>query len=135
MKPKHHRLTLTLISIFCGACGLYLLLTAFQENLLFFYSPSELLEKPLAAKKVRLGGVVKPSSVYYDKTIVHFIVTDFKKERRVSFNGIPPNLFSEGKGIIAEGNLDKQGTFIASKLLAKHDETYRPPKSLKGKST
>ena len=106
----------------------YLILKSLEENVIYFQSPSEI--KVLAEtseKKIRIGGMVKKDSVFINTNEVNFIVTDFKNEIRVVYSGAVPNLFAEEKGVVAEGFLKDKNFFLATKILAKHDENYMPP--------
>ena len=110
------------------ALSIYLILKSLEENVVYFQSPSEI--KVLAEvekKKIRIGGMVKNSSVSIVAKEVKFIITDFKNEINVIYSGVVPNLFAEGKGVVAEGFLKDKNFFLASKILAKHDENYMPP--------
>ena len=110
----------------------FLVLKSLEENVVYFQSPSEIKAlSELDKKKIRVGGMVKKNSLISSKKEIKFIITDFKNEIRVSYNGAVPNLFLEGKGVIAEGKLRDKKYFIANKILAKHDENYMPPE-LKG---
>ena len=108
---------------------IYLILKSLEENVVYFFSPSEIYDKPNISfnEKIRIGGLVKEDSINKDQTSVKFIITDLKKEIIVSYSGLVPNLFSEGKGVIAEGELKDKKYFVADKILAKHDENYMPP--------
>ena len=106
----------------------FLILQSLKENVIYFQSPSEvksLIE--LDKKKIRVGGMVKEQSVFINSNEVNFIITDFKNEINVIYSGAVPNLFSEGKGVVAEGFLKDKNYFLATKILAKHDENYMPP--------
>jgi len=106
----------------------FLVLQSLKENVVFFQSPSEinsLIE--LSKKKIRVGGMVKEQSVFINSDEVNFIITDFKNEINVVYSGAVPNLFAEGKGVVAEGFLKDKNYFTATKILAKHDENYMPP--------
>ena len=106
----------------------FLVLQSLKENVIYFQSPSEvksLIE--LDKKKIRVGGMVKEQSVFINSNEVNFIITDFKNEINVIYSGAVPNLFSEGKGVVAEGFLKDKNYFLATKILAKHDENYMPP--------
>ena len=106
----------------------FLILQSLKENVVYFQSPSEikvLIE--LDKKKIRLGGMVKEQSVFITSNEVKFIITDFKNEINVIYSGVIPNLFGEGKGVVAEGFLKDKNYFLATKILAKHDENYMPP--------
>ena len=117
---------------------IFVILRSLEENVVYFFSPTEIYNKANITfdKKIRIGGLVKKNSVSKNNTSVNFIITDLKKEISVSYNGIVPNLFSEGKGVVAEGKLKDKKYFIADKILAKHDENYMPPEVSKalGKS-
>tara|TARA_Y100000590_G_scaffold348972_1_gene400271 strand:- start:35 stop:463 length:429 start_codon:yes stop_codon:yes gene_type:complete len=106
-----------------------IVLKSLEDNVVYFLSPTEIHnnEKISFKKTIRVGGLVKMNSINKKGTSVSFIITDLKKEIIVSYEGIVPNLFSEGKGVIAEGKLKDKKYFIASKILAKHDENYMPP--------
>ncbi|WP_341898606.1 cytochrome c maturation protein CcmE [Ferrovibrio terrae] len=105
-----------------------LVLSAFNENLVFFHSPSDVVEKQLPAdKRFRIGGLVEQGSVKKDGLNTDFTVTDLRNSVTVRYTGILPDLFREGQGVVANGRLDAQGRFIASEVLAKHDEQYMPP--------
>ena len=116
-----------------GMLGLFaaaaLVLTAFEENLVFFYSPSDLAEKTLPpGRPVRLGGLVEEGSIERrDGLTVHFRVTDLSQSTPVVYEGLLPDLFREGQGVVTEGTLGPDGVFVAREVLAKHDETYMPP--------
>ena len=108
---------------------IFVILRSLEENVVYFFSPTEIYNKANITfdKKIRIGGLVKKNSVSKNNTSVNFIITDLKKEISVSYNGIVPNLFSEGKGVVAEGKLKDKKYFVADKILAKHDENYMPP--------
>ena len=108
---------------------IFLILRSLEENVIYFFSPSEIYNKTNISfnKKIRVGGLVKENSVSKEGTSINFIITDLKNEILVSYNGSVPNLFSEGKGVIAEGKLNDRKYFVADKILAKHDENYMPP--------
>jgi cytochrome c-type biogenesis protein CcmE len=106
----------------------YLVLQSLKENVVYFQSPSEIKSLiELNKKKIRLGGMVKEQSVFINSDEVNFIITDFKSEINVVYSGAVPNLFAEGKGVVAEGFLKDKNYFTATKILAKHDENYMPP--------
>ena len=105
-----------------------LVLKSLEENVIYFKSPSDVkLLEELENKKIRIGGMVKKNSIEISSDTVNFIISDFKNEINVSYKGVVPNLFSEGKGVVAEGYLKDRNFFEASKILAKHDENYMPP--------
>ena len=106
----------------------YLFLKSFEENVVYFLSPSEIKVLPeVSKKKIRVGGMVKDQSININSEIINFIITDFKNDINVTFSGSVPNLFSEGKGVVAEGYLKDRNYLKATKILAKHDENYMPP--------
>ena len=106
----------------------FLVLQSLKENVVYFQSPSEIKSLiELNKKKIRVGGMVKEQSVFIDSDEVNFIITDFKNEINVVYSGAVPNLFAEGKGVVAEGFLKDKNYFTATKILAKHDENYMPP--------
>lgn len=127
MKAKHQRLIFILSSVIFLCVGGMLTLSAFRENLIFFYSPSDIDAKPITPGAViRLGGLVENGSLEKGKDgQVHFALTDGHKTITVAYKGMLPNLFREGQGVIAEGTLE-DGQFKARTILAKHDETYMP---------
>ncbi|MDB3949082.1 cytochrome c maturation protein CcmE [Candidatus Pelagibacter sp.] len=106
----------------------FLILQSLRENVVYFQSPSEIKSLiELNKKKIRVGGMVKEQSVFIKSNEVNFIITDFKNEINVVYSGAVPNLFAEGKGVVAEGFLKDKNYFSATKILAKHDENYMPP--------
>ena len=106
----------------------FLVLQSLKENVVYFQSPSEIKSLiELNKKKIRVGGMVKEQSVSINSDEVNFIITDFKNEINVVYSGAVPNLFAEGKGVVAEGFLKDKNYFTATKILAKHDENYMPP--------
>ena len=106
----------------------FLVLQSLKENVVYFKSPSEIKSLiELNKKKIRVGGMVKKKSVFLNSNEVNFIITDFKNEINVVYSGAVPNLFAEGKGVVAEGFLKDKNYFTATKILAKHDENYMPP--------
>ena len=106
----------------------FLILKSLEENVVFFKSPSEIkILAEIQNKKIRVGGMVKKDSVSVVSKEMKFIITDFKSEISVTYSGVIPNLFEEGKGVVAEGYLKDKNFFFATKILAKHDENYMPP--------
>ena len=106
----------------------FLILQSLKENVVYFQSPSEIKSLiELDKKKIRVGGMVKEKSVFINSNEVNFIITDFKNEINVIYSGAVPNLFAEGKGVVVEGFLKDKNYFLATKILAKHDENYMPP--------
>lgn len=132
MTPKRRRLWLLLGSLATLGFAATLVLTALNDNLVFFYSPTQVAEKNLGPdRRFRLGGLVEQGSVEKDGQVVRFTVTDTNKTVKVSYRGILPDLFREGQGVIAEGSLGPDGVFTAREILAKHDENYMPPEVAK----
>jgi cytochrome c-type biogenesis protein CcmE len=118
-------LALILVSVILTV---FLVLQSLKENVVYFQSPSEIKSLiELNKKKIRVGGMVKEQSVFINSDEVNFIITDFKNEINVVYSGAVPNLFAEGKGVVAEGFLKDKNYFTATKILAKHDENYMPP--------
>jgi len=109
--------------------SVYLILKSLEENVVYFISPSEIksLSEINNNKKIRVGGMVKEDSIKMDQNTVNFVITDFKNEINVTYSGAIPNLFAEGKGVVAEGFLNDRNYLKAKKILAKHDENYMPP--------
>ena len=108
--------------------AIFLILQSLEENVVYFKSPTEIKNiNEISDKKIRVGGVVKKGSILSSSEKINFIITDFKNEINVSFIGAVPNLFAEGKGVVAEGFLKDRNFFSATKILAKHDENYMPP--------
>ena len=106
----------------------FLVLKSLEENVVYFQSPSEIKSlTELTNNKIRVGGMVKKDSISMNSNEVNFIITDFKNEINVTYSGAVPNLFEEGKGVVAEGVLKDRNFFSATKILAKHDENYMPP--------
>ena len=114
----------------------FLVLKSLEENVVYFLSPTEIKNlADLENGKIRVGGMVKDQSILINTNLITFIITDFKNEINVSYSGLVPNLFEEGKGVVVEGFLKDRSFFIADKILAKHDENYMPPevkKALEG---
>jgi cytochrome c-type biogenesis protein CcmE len=129
MKPRHKRLSLVAGLVLAVGAIVALVMNAFQSNLVFFYSPSQVAahEAP-AGRTFRIGGMVQEGTVKRDGLHVDFIVTDTAKTIPVRYEGILPDLFKEGKGVVAQGQLS-DGVFVAREVLAKHDENYMPPEA------
>ena len=127
-------ISLLLVSVILSV---FLVLKSLEENVVYFLSPTEIKNlSEINNKKIRIGGMVKNQSIIVNSDKVIFIVTDFKNEISVSYSGLVPNLFEEGKGIVAEGFLKDRSFLVADKILAKHDENYMPPEvkeALEGK--
>ena len=130
MKPKRKRLWLLVASLCVLGAAVALVLSALSDNLVFFYSPTQVAEKhPGPDRRLRIGGLVEQGSVKKDGQEVRFVVTDLKKTVPVVYRGLLPDLFREGQGVIAEGTLGADGVFTAREVLAKHDEKYMPPEA------
>jgi len=127
-------ISLLLISIILSV---FLILKSLEENVVYFLSPTEIKNlSEIENKKIRVGGMVKDQSIIINSNKIVFVITDLKNEINVSYSGSVPNLFEEKKGVVAEGFLKDRNFFVASKILAKHDENYMPPEvkeSLEGK--
>ena len=128
-KKTRTRIVLTTFLLLASIVVVFVVLKSLEENVVYFFSPTELYNKEDIPfnKKIRVGGLVKEGSITNDQTSVNFVVTDLNNEIIVSYKGSLPNLFSEGKGVVAEGKLKDRKYFIADKILAKHDENYMPP--------
>jgi cytochrome c-type biogenesis protein CcmE len=132
MKSRHKKLLVIVFGVVGLGIAVTLILNAFQSNLVFFFSPTEVAEgKAPDGRAFRIGGLVEDGSVKRqpDGLTVHFVVTDTAKTIPVVYKGILPDLFKEGKGVVAEGKLGGDGLFTASQVLAKHDENYMPPEA------
>ena len=127
-------ISLLLVSVILS---IFLVLKSLEENVIYFQSPTEIRNlSEIDNKKIRVGGMVKEHSILINPDKITFVITDFKNENNVSYYGSVPNLFEEGKGVVAEGFLKDRNFFIADKILAKHDENYMPPEvkeALEGK--
>ena len=125
------------LAIVTLALSIFLILKSLEENVVYFKSPSEIkIDAEIDKKKMRVGGMVKKNSIKIESQDVKFVITDFKNEINVVYSGVVPNLFQEGKGVVAEGYLKDRNFFLATKILAKHDENYMPPEvkeALEGK--
>ena len=128
-KKVKSRIFFLIFSLISFAVIIFFVLRSLEENVVYFFSPTEVYNKSSISlnKKIRVGGLVKKDSISKRETTINFIITDLKNEIIVSYNGQVPNLFSEGKGVIAEGKLKDKKYFVADKILAKHDENYMPP--------
>ena len=130
MNPKYRRLFITIIIVLTLGLATKLILMALEDNIVYFYTPNDLIEKFGDTKniqnKIRIGGLVLESSIKKEGEKIIFMITDRKKEVKVLFDGPLPDLFREGQGIVAEG-MFQNNNFIASEVLAKHDENYMPP--------
>ena len=132
-KKVKSRFFILMLSLISAAIVIFVVLRSLEENVVYFFSPTEIYNKTNISfnKKIRVGGLVKMNSISKNETSINFVITDLKKEIVVSYNGLVPNLFSEGKGVVAEGKLKDKKYFIADKILAKHDENYMPPEVYK----
>jgi cytochrome c-type biogenesis protein CcmE len=129
MKPRHKRIAIAVGVVAAVGVAVGLVLNAFQSNLVFFYSPSQIASNEAPANRTfRLGGMVEEGSVKREGVTVRFVVTDTAKTVPVRYEGILPDLFKEGKGVVAQGQL-QDGVFVAREVLAKHDENYMPPEA------
>jgi cytochrome c-type biogenesis protein CcmE len=130
MKPRHKRAAIIVGALAALGVATGLVLNAFNSNLVFFYTPTQVATKEAPqGKTFRLGGLVEQGSVARDGVTVRFAVTDTAKTVPVRYEGVLPDLFKEGKGVVAQGQLGTDGTFVAREVLAKHDENYMPPEA------
>jgi cytochrome c-type biogenesis protein CcmE len=130
VKPRHKRALLIAAAIAVIGVAALLILNALNSNIALYVTPSEVAAgKSPQGQAFRIGGMVKDDSVKRDGLTVHFVITDLVKDIPVSYTGILPDLFKEGKGAVIQGRLDANGQFIASEVLAKHDENYMPPEA------
>lgn len=132
MKPRYKRLLLVLTGLVVIGVAAFFVLRAFNENLVFFYTPSQIANHEAPTNKnFRIGGMVVDHSLKREPggLKVEFVITDTAQTVPVQYSGILPDLFKEGKGVVAEGHLNSQGVFVASQVLAKHDENYMPPEA------
>ncbi|MDS1142354.1 cytochrome c maturation protein CcmE [Pusillimonas sp. SM2304] len=130
MKKRHQRILLIGGGLAAIAIATALVLNAFQNNLVFFFTPTQVNAGEAPQERLfRVGGIVQAGSVRRDGLTVQFVVTDNAKTVPVSYTGILPDLFSEGKGVVAQGRLEPGGRFLAQEVLAKHDENYMPPEA------
>ncbi len=131
MLPKKvkKRASLLAITLLVSVTGIFFILQSLNKNILYFKSPTDIKNNQNINfdKKIRVGGMVKKDSLIIKEEEIKFIITDFNNELKISFSGTVPNLFSEEKGVVAEGKLQDKTFFIADRILAKHDENYMPP--------
>ena len=131
MLPKKvkKRASLLAIMLLISVIGIFFILQSLNKNILYFKSPTDIKNNQNINfdKKIRVGGMVKKNSLIIKEEEIKFTITDFKNELNISFSGTVPNLFSEEKGVVAEGKLQDKTFFIADRILAKHDENYMPP--------
>ena len=123
------RVSLLLVLLVTFGLVIFFIFKSLEDNLVYFFSPTEINNKMDISykEKIRVGGLVKENSINKEETSINFIITDLKNEIIVLYSGSIPNLFSEGKGVVAEGKLKDKKLFIADKIIAKHDENYMPP--------
>jgi len=128
-KKARSRLSIFIVLLFLSIIAIFFIFKSLEKNIVYFFSPTEIYNKSDISfnKIIRIGGLVKNNSIKKDNKIIIFTITDLKNEIIVSYEGIVPNLFSEGKGVVAEGKLKDKKYFVANKILAKHDENYMPP--------
>ncbi len=133
MKPRHKRLTMIAVGLAALASAAGLVLSAFQKNIVFFFTPTQVLagEAPQQGRSFRMGGIVEEGSIkrQADGLSVAFVVTDKVQRVNVHYRGLLPDLFKEGKGVVAQGKLGYNKLFLADEVLAKHDENYMPPEA------
>ncbi len=130
MKPRHKRIAMIVGALVAIGIAVALILNALNSNIALFVTPSEVAAgKAPAGQAFRIGGMVKEGTVKRDGLTVNFVITDMAKDIPVAYTGILPDLFKEGKGAVIQGRLDPSGKFIASEVLAKHDENYMPPEA------
>lgn len=130
MKPRHKRFAIIIGALAALGIAAALVLNAFQSNLVFFFTPTQVANGEAPKDRTfRIGGLVKTGSLSRDSVTAKFIVTDTLRDIPVSYTGILPDLFKEGKGAVAQGKLGTDGVFVASEVLAKHDENYMPPEA------
>jgi len=130
VKPRHKRLAAIGIGVVALGVATALVLKAFEENLVFFFTPTQVAAREAPqGRTFRIGGMVVPGSVKRDGVEVRFVVTDTAKNIPVAYRGALPDLFREGKGVVAQGQLGPDGLFTAREVLAKHDENYMPPEA------
>ena len=130
MKPRHKRAAMIVGALIAIGIAAVLILNALNSNIALYVTPSEVAAgKSPAGQVFRIGGMVKDGSVKRDGLTVHFVITDMVKDIPVAYTGILPDLFKEGKGAVIQGRLNPDGQFIASEVLAKHDENYMPPEA------
>lgn len=130
MKPRHKRVAIIVGALIAIGIAATLILNALNSNIALYVTPSEVAAgKSPAGQVFRIGGMVKDGSVKRDGLTVHFVITDMAKDIPVAYTGILPDLFKEGKGAVIQGRLNPDGQFVASEVLAKHDENYMPPEA------
>ena len=128
-KKAKKRATLLTVLLLVSLIAVFIILKSLNKNILYFKSPTEIKTSQDIdfSKKIRVGGMVKKNSLIISEEEIKYTITDFKNELKISYSGTVPNLFSEEKGVVAEGKLQDKTFFIADRILAKHDENYMPP--------
>ena len=128
-KKVKKRASLLIVFFLVSVIAIFIVLKFLNKNILYFKSPTDIktIQDIDLTKKIRVGGMVKKNSVIISEEEIKFVITDFKNELKISYSGTVPNLFSEEKGVVAEGKLQDKTFFIADRILAKHDENYMPP--------
>jgi cytochrome c-type biogenesis protein CcmE len=130
MKPRQRRAAIVLGVLAAVGAAVALILNAFNSNLVFFYTPTQVAQREAPqGRPFRIGGLVEAGSVKRDGVTVRFTVTDMARSMSVRYDGVLPDLFKEGKGVVAQGQLGPDGEFVAREVLAKHDENYMPPEA------
>jgi cytochrome c-type biogenesis protein CcmE len=130
LKPRHKRAILIIVALAAVSGAIALILNAFRSNIVFFYTPTQVATKEAPiGRGFRIGGMVQKGSLKRSGVNVQFVVTDFAQSVPVAYIGILPDLFKEGKGVVAQGTLESDGVFHATEVLAKHDENYMPPEA------
>lgn len=130
MKPRTQRFVWILLGIAVLAAAAYFVLDAFRSNLVFFFTPTQVVHGEAPKHRTfRAGGMVKEGSLVREGTLVRFVITDTAQDMTVTYEGALPDLFKEGRGVVAQGKLNEEGQFVASEVLAKHDENYMPPEA------
>jgi len=130
MTPRQKRLAFIAAGMVALGLATAFVLNAFRSNLVFFFTPTQVSQGEAPLNRVfRVGGLVKEGSLRRDQPVIEFVITDTAKDIQVRYSGLLPDLFQEGKGVVAQGRLDERGQFTASEVLAKHDENYMPPEA------
>jgi cytochrome c-type biogenesis protein CcmE len=130
MKPRHRKGLIALGALAAVGTAVALVLNAFNQNLVFFYTPTQVAQKQAPKdRSFRMGGMVQNGSVVREGVAVRFVVTDMQQSQTVRYEGLLPDLFKEGKGVVVQGRIGPDGQFVAREVLAKHDENYMPPEA------
>lgn len=128
---KQQRFFFICLMLLGASLSVFFFMRGFEEDIVFFYTPSDIVTKGMPHKEIRLGGLVKEGTIHKDGESIQFVLTDHDHEVSVQYQGLLPNLFREGQGIVAKGRFQSPDHFVAKELLAKHDENYRPPELAK----